>query len=100
MNRSRELRYNSHIMRNNTLVALAFAVVAGCGPDDGSADFEKAEAAYVARDLQTAVLCYGNSRRRFDFYRRIRSQGKALHFHPRCTCYARGSQPYESKVTI
>ena len=51
MNRSRELRYNSHIMRNNTLVALAFAVVAGCGPDDGSADFEKAEAAYAARDL-------------------------------------------------
>ena len=48
-------------MRNNTLVALAFAVVAGCGPDDGSADFEKAEAAYAARDLQTAVLCYGTA---------------------------------------
>ena len=48
-------------MRNNTLVALALAVVAGCGPDDGSADFEKAEAAYAARDLQTAVLCYGTA---------------------------------------
>ena len=34
-------------MRNNILAALALAVVAGCGPDDGSADFEKAEAAYA-----------------------------------------------------
>ena len=61
MNRSRELWYNSHIMRNNILAVLALSVVAGCGPDDGSADFEKAEAAYAARDLQTAVLCYGTA---------------------------------------
>ena len=46
-------------MRNNILAVLALAVVAGCGPDDGSVDFEKGEAAYSARDLQTAVLCYG-----------------------------------------
>ena len=48
-------------MRNNILAVLALSVVAGCGPDDGSADFEKAEAAYAARDLQTAVLCYGTA---------------------------------------
>lgn len=45
-------------MRDIILAALALAFVAGCGPDDGSADFEKGEVAYAARDLQTAVLCY------------------------------------------
>lgn len=45
-------------MRDNIFVALALAVLAGCGPDDGAADYEKGEVAYAARDLQAAVLCY------------------------------------------
>lgn len=45
-------------MRNNILVALALAVLAGCGLDDGVADYEKGEVAYAARDLQAAVLCF------------------------------------------
>lgn len=45
-------------MRNKILAALALAAVAGCSPDDGAADFAKGEAAYAARDLQTAVLCF------------------------------------------
>ena len=45
-------------MRKNALVALALAVLAGCGPDDGAADFEKGEAAYAARDLRTAAICF------------------------------------------
>ena len=45
-------------MRHKILAALALAIVAGCGPDDGAADFEKGEVAYAARDLQTAVVCY------------------------------------------
>ena len=44
-------------MRHKILAALALAIVAGCGPDDGAADFEKGEVAYAARDLQTAVVC-------------------------------------------
>jgi len=45
-------------MRKNALVALALAVFAGCGPDDGAADFGKGEAAYAARDLRTAASCF------------------------------------------
>lgn len=45
-------------MRNYMLAVLMSALVAGCGPDDGSADFEKAEAAYAARDLHAAVISY------------------------------------------
>ena len=45
-------------MRNKIIAALALAVIAGCGPDDGAADFGKGEAAYAARDLQTAVQCF------------------------------------------
>lgn len=37
-----------------TLVALALLAAAGCVPDDGAADFQKGEAAYVARDLAAA----------------------------------------------
>ena len=48
--------YNSHIMRNNIFAALAIAVLAGCSPDYGVADYEKGEVAYAARDLQAAVL--------------------------------------------
>ena len=40
------------------LVALSLAVMAGCGPDDGTADYEKGEVAYASRDLQAAVLCF------------------------------------------
>ena len=50
--------YNSHVMRNKILVVLALAVMAGCSPDNGIADFEKGEAAYAARDLQMAALCF------------------------------------------
>ncbi|MBO5941592.1 MAG: hypothetical protein J6R18_10405 [Kiritimatiellae bacterium] len=46
-------------MRNNILAIFALAVIAGCGVDDGSAEFEKAEAAYAARDLQFAANYYG-----------------------------------------
>ena len=46
-------------MRNNILAIFALAVVAGCGVDDGSAEFEKAEVAYAARDLQFAAQSYG-----------------------------------------
>lgn len=45
-------------MREKIFTILALAVIAGCGPDDGSADFEKGESAYSARDLQTALICY------------------------------------------
>ena len=54
-----EIWYNPRVMRNRILVALALAVVAGCGLDDGVADFGKGEAAYAARDLQTAAACFG-----------------------------------------
>ena len=53
-----ELWYNSHVMRNKILVALALAVLAGCSPDDGAADFAKGESAYAVRDLQAAALCF------------------------------------------
>ncbi len=43
-------------MRKNALVVLVLAVFAGCGPDDGAADFEKGAAAYAARDLRAAAL--------------------------------------------
>ena len=45
-------------MRNNILAALALAVLAGCAPDNGVADYEKGEVAYAARDLPVAALCY------------------------------------------
>lgn len=45
-------------MRNKILVAFALAVMAGCSPDYGIADFEKGEAAYAARDLQMAARCF------------------------------------------
>ena len=53
-----ELWYNSHTMRNNIFAALAFAVLAGCAPDNGVADYEKGEVAYAARDLPAAAFCY------------------------------------------
>lgn len=45
-------------MRIYLLAALLSVLVAGCGVDDGSADFEKGEVAYSAKDLRTAILCY------------------------------------------
>lgn len=48
-------------MRTNILAVLSLAVVAGCGPDDGGADFERGEAAYSARNLQAAALCYSTA---------------------------------------
>ena len=54
-----DLWYNSRIMRKNVLVALALAILAGCEPDDGTAEFAKGEAAYAARDLRAAAVCYG-----------------------------------------
>ena len=45
-------------MRNNIFAALAFAVLAGCAPDNGVADYEKGEVAYAARDLPAAAFCY------------------------------------------
>ena len=58
MNSAFELWYNLHTMRENILAVLAMAVLAGCAPDYGVADYEKGEAAYVARDLQAAALCF------------------------------------------
>ena len=47
--------YNWHTMRETVFVALAMAVLAGCSPDNGVADYEKGEVAYAARDLKSAV---------------------------------------------
>lgn len=54
-----DIWYNSHVMRKNAFAVLALALLAGCGPDDGAAEFEKGERAYAARDLRTAAACYG-----------------------------------------
>ena len=45
-------------MRNYLSGALISVAVAGCSPDDGSADFAKGEVAYASRDFQAAVLSY------------------------------------------
>ena len=55
------LWYNPHIMRKSILTALAVAIIAGCGKDDGSADFEKGVAAHAARDLRAAVGFFGSA---------------------------------------
>ena len=54
-----DLWYNTHIMRKNAIVAFALALIAGCGPDDGAADFAKGEVAFAARDFRVAAMCYG-----------------------------------------
>ena len=47
-------------MRKNAIITLfALAVIAGCGPDDGAADFAKGEVAFAARDFRVAAMCYG-----------------------------------------
>jgi len=48
-------------MRGSILTALAVAIVAGCGKDDGAADFEKGMAAYAARDLRAAAGLFGSA---------------------------------------
>ena len=45
-------------MRKIALAALALAAIAGCGPDDGAADFAKGEAAYAVRDLRAAAMLF------------------------------------------
>ena len=45
-------------MRNYMIGVLISVAVAGCSPDDGSADFAKGEVAYASRDFQAAVLSY------------------------------------------
>ena len=45
-------------MINSILVALVIAVLSGCSPDYGVADYERGEVAYAARDLQAAALCF------------------------------------------
>ncbi len=48
-------------MRGSILTALAVAIIAGCGKDDGAADFEKGMAAYAARDLRAAAGLFGSA---------------------------------------
>lgn len=45
-------------MRSCILAVFVVAVVAGCGKDDGTADFERGTAAYAAHDLSAAVDCF------------------------------------------
>lgn len=48
-------------MRRSILAALVVALVAGCGKDDGAADFEKGMAAYAVRDLSAAAGFFGKA---------------------------------------
>ena len=48
-------------MKRSLICGLAVLLLAGCGKDDGTVEFEKAEAAYAARDFGAAAVFYGEA---------------------------------------